>query len=58
MASVGRLDGTNETTVRCIQMNKKAIQESVVASDGASTEVVTHIRDVHIERVEKAQCMD
>ena len=54
VASVGRLYGVNKSTVRYIRKNENAIRECVAASTVLSTEMVTHIRDVHIERIEKA----
>uniref|UniRef100_UPI00358FB966 tigger transposable element-derived protein 1-like n=1 Tax=Myxine glutinosa TaxID=7769 RepID=UPI00358FB966 len=53
-ASVGRHYDVNESTVRCIRKNDKAIHESISASAVSSMKVVTHVRDVHIERMEKA----
>ena len=56
MASVGILNGVKvkDSTIRYIWKNEKAIQESAAASAVPSTKVVTHIWDVHIQRMEKA----
>ena len=54
VASVGRRHGINKSTVRYIWKNEKVIRESVAESAGPSTKVVTQVRDVHIERMEKA----
>ena len=43
VASVGRHYGVNESTVRYIWKNEKAIQESVATSAVPSIKVVTHI---------------
>uniref|UniRef100_UPI00359001A7 putative CENPB DNA-binding domain-containing protein 1 n=1 Tax=Myxine glutinosa TaxID=7769 RepID=UPI00359001A7 len=53
-ASVGRHYGVNESTIRLIRKNEKAIRDCISASAVSSTKVVTHVRDVHIERMEKA----
>uniref|UniRef100_UPI00358FC47C tigger transposable element-derived protein 1-like n=1 Tax=Myxine glutinosa TaxID=7769 RepID=UPI00358FC47C len=53
-ASMGRHYGVNESTVLDIRKNGKAICESVSASAVSSMKVVTHVWDVHIERMEKA----
>uniref|UniRef100_UPI00358EF441 tigger transposable element-derived protein 1-like n=1 Tax=Myxine glutinosa TaxID=7769 RepID=UPI00358EF441 len=53
-ASVGRHYGVTEYTVRYIRKNEKAIRDNISASAVSSTKVVTHVRDVHIERMEKA----
>ena len=57
VASVGRHDGANKFTVHYIWKNEKAIQESVAASAVPSNKMVTHVWDVHIERMEKALCI-
>ena len=51
VASVGRLYGVNKTTGHYIQKNKKAIRESVAESAVPSTKLVTHVRDVRMEKV-------
>uniref|UniRef100_UPI00358F1F1B tigger transposable element-derived protein 1-like n=1 Tax=Myxine glutinosa TaxID=7769 RepID=UPI00358F1F1B len=53
-ASVGRHYDVNEYTVSYIQKNEKAIHDSISASAVSSTKAVTHARDVHIVRMEKA----
>ena len=53
-ASVGRHFSVNESIVRCIKKNKKAMRESVAASTVTSTKVVTQAKDIHIETMEKA----
>uniref|UniRef100_UPI00358E202C putative CENPB DNA-binding domain-containing protein 1 n=1 Tax=Myxine glutinosa TaxID=7769 RepID=UPI00358E202C len=53
-ASVGRQYNINESSVCYIWKNEKAIRESVAASAVSSTKVVTYVRDVYIERMEKA----
>uniref|UniRef100_UPI00358E955F tigger transposable element-derived protein 1-like n=1 Tax=Myxine glutinosa TaxID=7769 RepID=UPI00358E955F len=53
-ASVGRHYGVHESTIRYIRKNEKAIRESVLASAVLSMTVVTHVRNVHVERMEKA----
>ena len=52
--SVGRLHGVNKSTIHYIRKNENAIRGSVAASIVPSTEVNTHVQDVHIERMEKA----
>uniref|UniRef100_UPI00358F4578 tigger transposable element-derived protein 1-like n=1 Tax=Myxine glutinosa TaxID=7769 RepID=UPI00358F4578 len=54
VASVGRHYCINQSTIRYIWKNKKAICESVSASAVSSMKGVTHVWDVHIERMEKA----
>uniref|UniRef100_UPI00358EB99E putative CENPB DNA-binding domain-containing protein 1 n=1 Tax=Myxine glutinosa TaxID=7769 RepID=UPI00358EB99E len=54
VASVGRHYGVNESTIRYVQKNEKAIREIISSSAVSSMKVVTHVRDVHIERMEKA----
>ena len=55
---MGRLCEVNESTIRYIRKNKKAIRESVAASDVLRTKVVNYVWDVYKERMEKTQCMD
>ena len=54
MWPLGRLYGVNKSTVHYIRKNEKAIRESVAESAVPNTKVVTHVRDIHIERMEKA----
>ena len=44
----------NESTVHCIEKNKKAIHKSVMTVIVPSTKVATQVRDLHIEGMEKA----
>uniref|UniRef100_UPI00358FD912 putative CENPB DNA-binding domain-containing protein 1 n=1 Tax=Myxine glutinosa TaxID=7769 RepID=UPI00358FD912 len=53
-ASVGRHYGINKSTVRYIRKNKKLICDSISASAVSSMKVVAHVRDVYMERMEKA----
>ena len=53
-ASVGRLYGVNKSTICYRRKNEKAIWKSVSAITALSTKVVTQVRDIHMERMEKA----
>uniref|UniRef100_UPI00358E9BDB putative CENPB DNA-binding domain-containing protein 1 n=1 Tax=Myxine glutinosa TaxID=7769 RepID=UPI00358E9BDB len=53
-ASVGRHSGINKSTVRYIRKKEKRIRDSISASTVSSTNVVTHVQDVHIKWIEKA----
>uniref|UniRef100_UPI00358F9A1E putative CENPB DNA-binding domain-containing protein 1 n=1 Tax=Myxine glutinosa TaxID=7769 RepID=UPI00358F9A1E len=54
VAYVGRNYSFNESTVCYIRKKEKVIHESISASAVSSTKVVTHVWDVHIERMVKA----
>ena len=54
VASVGGHNGVNKSNIRYIRKNEKAIRERVAASTVPSSKLVTHVWDVHIERMEKA----
>ena len=54
VAFVSKPYGVTKSTIRSTRKNEKVIRESVAASTVPSTKVVTHVRNVHIERMEKA----
>ena len=53
-SSVGRHYGINESTVRYIRKAEARIRESVRSSAPECAKVVSHARNPHIERMEKA----